>query len=188
METRKAQSRRRRDGFFERYITGRGIDIGCGDDPITSDCVRCDVTLGHGDAHELLGYANNAYDWVYSSHLLEHLTDPERALRRWWELVKAGGVLILFVPHRDLYEKKRTLPSRWNREHTFFLLPDKDEAPNTVSLRGIVDRALEPLALTHGAAIIEEMKVCDAGHTITDPTLHSDGEYSIEVIVRKLKC
>jgi hypothetical protein len=27
---------------------------------------------------------------------------------------------------------------------------------------------------------------CNEGHTITDPLIHSDGEYSIEVVVKKM--
>jgi SAM-dependent methyltransferase len=41
------------------------------------------------------------YDFVLSSHMLEHTANPVRALREWSRLLKAGGGLLLVVPHRD---------------------------------------------------------------------------------------
>ena len=97
-ETSKAHARRLRDGTFDRYLTGRGLDIGCGDDPITPDCLRWD--LPQGDAATLPGLEAESFDWVYSSHCLEDLPDPEGALRRWWEVLKPGGCLLLVVRTR----------------------------------------------------------------------------------------
>jgi hypothetical protein len=36
-----------------------------------------------------------------------------------------------------------------------------------------------------GDAQIVSARQCSEDHTISDPNLHSDGEYSLEVIVRK---
>jgi SAM-dependent methyltransferase len=41
------------------------------------------------------------YDFVLSSHMLEHTANPLRALAEWSRLLRAGGALILVVPHRD---------------------------------------------------------------------------------------
>jgi SAM-dependent methyltransferase len=106
------------------------------------------------------------------------MSDPELALRNWLRVVKPGGYLILYVPHRELYEKRKMLPSRWNIDHKFFILPEFDEPPDTLGLVQLVKRAL-------GETEIVYHKVCDEGHTIVDPDLHSDGEYSIEMVVRK---
>lgn len=180
METSKAKSRRSAEGWFARYLQRRGIDIGCGSDPVTADCDRWDAVRGDGDATEMAGIEVESYDWVYSSHLLEHLPDPRAALLRWWQLVQAGGYLILIVPHRDLYEKRRILPSRFNGDHKFFLLPDRDDPPHTLSLARLLGET------TPGGRLLY-IRTCDDGHTITDPARHSDGEYSIEAVVRKLK-
>jgi hypothetical protein len=83
------------------------------------------------------------------------------------------------VPHRDLYEKRTTLPSAWNADHKFFILPDRDELPFTLGLLPLVKSALpEPREIVY-------VRTCDRGHTICDPHAHSDGEYSIEAVVRK---
>lgn len=41
------------------------------------------------------------YDFVLSSHMLEHTANPLGALSEWRRLLKEGGALILVVPHRD---------------------------------------------------------------------------------------
>ena len=131
-----------------------------------------------GDATLMEGVKPQSYDFVYASHILEHLPDPITALRSWWRILKPGGYLIVAVPHRDLYEKKTDLPSRWNKDHKHFFLPKNTEAPSTIGLEPLI-------AATLGEMDLAYLKVCDEGHTITDPELHSDGEYSIEAVVRK---
>ena len=102
-------------GVLEREATsGKGIDIGCGPDPVTPDCRAFD--LADGDANCITKYVHEEYDFVYSSHCLEHMRDPEAALREWWSLVKPGGWLFLVVPDEDLYEQGG-FPSRFNRDH-----------------------------------------------------------------------
>jgi len=36
---------------------------------------------------------------VYSSHALEHMPDPYAALRRFYEMLRPGGVMVLALPH-----------------------------------------------------------------------------------------
>lgn len=169
METTKAQARRDREGFFS-LIRGRGVDIGAGNDPLPGAETW---DKGQGDAVFVPGLERGGYDYVYSSHCLEHLCHPEIALKNWWGLLKPGGLLALAVPHRDLYEKKELLPSRFNGDHKFFILPDRDEAPCTFSLRGMVRRSCPD-------AKEEYVRVCDEGWLDLGPEVHSVGEYSIE--------
>ena len=42
-----------------------------------------------------------SYDFVLSSHMLEHTANPLRALAEWRRLLRPGGALIVVVPHRD---------------------------------------------------------------------------------------
>ncbi len=99
-ETSKAFARRLREGYFERVFAGAGIDIGCGDDPVTPDCLHWDRE--QGDAQDLPGLDAATFDWVYSSHCLEDLPNPWRALHRWWEALRPGGRLLVVVPDEDL--------------------------------------------------------------------------------------
>ena len=102
-------------GDFERGIlTGNGIDIGCGADPITRTARGFD--LHDGDANEITKYVHEQFDFVYSSHCLEHMRDPRKAILEWWQLVKPGGHLFFIVPDEDLYEQG-VFPSRLNVDH-----------------------------------------------------------------------
>jgi len=177
-ETTKARPRRLREGFFEKYCQGKGLDVGFGGDPLTPDC-RC-FDYEHGDAQYIKSIKDNSFDFVYTSHVIEHMVDPAISLKNWWRAVKPGGYLLLYLPHRDLYEKKKTLPSLYNPDHKHFFLLEQDEDPVTLGIVPLIKKTLP------GAEIIYA-KECAEGHTITDPLIHSDGEYSIEVVIKKPK-
>lgn len=175
-ETHKAHARRLREGFFEKYCVGRGLDVGYGGDPVTPDAVGWDFE--HGDAQLLRGLADAEFDFVYSSHLLEHLPNCDLALRNWWRVLKPGGCLILYLPHRDLYEKKKQLPSRFNDDHKHFFLPESDEPPDTIGLVPLL-RRVSP------SASVVYCRTCDDGYVDPGPFIESTGEFSIELVARK---
>jgi len=134
--------------------------------------------IEHGDAQILKGIADETYDFVYSSHTIEHLPDPSEAIKNWFRVLKHGGYLIIYLPHRDLYEKKKELLSRFNSNHIHYFLIDQDDEPNTIGIIPFIKRSLTGVEIIYA-------KECNEGHTITDPLKHSDGEYSIEVVVKK---
>jgi SAM-dependent methyltransferase len=43
----------------------------------------------------------NSYDFVLSSHVLEHIANPISALLEWIRVVVPGGILAIVVPHRE---------------------------------------------------------------------------------------
>ena len=176
-ETGKAHARRQREGFFDKYCNGEGLDIGCASDPLTPTCSGWE--LSNGDAQYLRGIEDESFDFVYSSHCLEHMRDVRIALKNWFRVVRRGGTLILYIPHRNLYEKIKTLPSKWNIDHKHMFLIGEVEAPDTLD---IVEEIRESLT---GYDILY-IKKCDEGHTIENTDVHSDGEYSIEIVIKKL--
>jgi SAM-dependent methyltransferase len=116
-ETTKAAEIRKARGEFERYLTGNGIDIGAGDDPlvILEGTVRA-YDQKDGDAQLMAGVPDASYDFVYSSHCLEHMRDVRMALRNWVRILKPGGILYVVVPDFEIYEKS-SWPSRFNQDH-----------------------------------------------------------------------
>jgi SAM-dependent methyltransferase len=114
-------------------IQGRGIDIGCGPDPVTPDARRFD--LADGDANVASQFVKEQFDFVYSSHCLEHMHDPRRTILDWWKLVKPGGHLFVLVPDEDLYEQG-VFPSRFNPDHkaTFTICKAKSWSPKSVNV------------------------------------------------------
>ena len=105
----------REKDFFERYFSGSVLDIGAGADPVVAKAQIFD--LPQGDANKILNYLPpKTFDCVHSSHCLEHMHNPQNAIKEWWELVKPGGYLITIVPHEDLYEQFNW-PSIFNKDH-----------------------------------------------------------------------
>jgi SAM-dependent methyltransferase len=180
-ETHKSLERRLREGWFEKYAPAdkAGLDIGSRDDPLNWTFRRWEIAFGDGDATDLEGVPPETYYTVYASHVLEHIQYHRKALKRWYEVLKPGGHLIICVPHALLYEKKRTLPSYWNQEHVRFWLPEEEEPPCTLSLKK------EILAAIPNADIVEFRVLDDCYEAGGGPNDHPMGEYSIEAIVRK---
>lgn len=116
-------------------LTGDGIDIGCGADPVTTSALAFDMDCG--DANHIKKYLpdGKTFDFVFSSHCLEHMFDPIFCLNDWWSLVKAGGSMILVVPDEDLYEQGY-FPSLFNSDHkhTFTISKQKSWSPVSVNL------------------------------------------------------
>lgn len=143
-ETAKANKRRKNDPVWQNVLQGHGIDIGCGSDLIGKDglfpgIVKCDPydkRLGDSDAQYIHEHRNNQYyDFVYSSHCLEHMANPFIALKNWSKLVKPGGYLIFVVPDEDLYEQG-VWPSTRNKTHThsFTIHKAKSWSPKSVNV------------------------------------------------------
>ena len=53
------------------------------------------------EATDLAPIAAGRYDFVLSSHALEHSANPLRALREFTRVMKPSGLLVLVLPHRD---------------------------------------------------------------------------------------
>lgn len=177
-ETGKAQTRRQREGFFEKYCRGEGLDIGCGNDPVVSGCSGWD--LENGDAQYLLGVEDESFDFVYSSHCIEHMDDVREAIRNWFRVVRSGGYLIIYGPDRDLYEKRKKLPSRFNPHHKHMFLLGKSEVPDTLDIIDEIKQAL--LGKEYN---IEYIKRCSEGWEPATPDTQSPGEYSFEIVIYK---
>ena len=84
------------------FCQGKGLDIGGfygwtlpGAIPINI----ADKILDY-DAYKLPDY--DKLDYIFSSHCLEHLADPVKAIEYWKTKLKPGGVLFLYLPHPDM--------------------------------------------------------------------------------------
>lgn len=202
-ETKKAYNRRKRSGFFIKYCKGHGIDIGCGDDPLQDEMITELVKYDQnqipdcviGNAETLSEFPDCSFDFVYSSHCLEHIKDYKNALCNWFRVLKVGGFLILLLPHRDYYECKDELPSKHNPDHKVYFLPFIDEHPCTVSVYNMIREVFQRQAfsiiyLNECCEIVLSKKypedffdkqIVEGNKKITD-----DREYSIEVVIQKL--
>jgi predicted SAM-dependent methyltransferase len=100
------------------YCQGHGCDIGFGGDKIKKeDCHGIDYaqpyTSTGSDAvdiavdviNEPIPVADNTYDYVYTSHLIEDFEDTGAGLREFIRILKPGGNLILVFPDQRKYEE-----------------------------------------------------------------------------------
>ena len=72
--------------------------------------------LGHqfiAEATDLTKIADERYDFLLSSHSLEHVANPLKALKEWFRILKPDGKLILILPDKRYSFDK-------NREYTPF--------------------------------------------------------------------
>src|SRR4051812_22170014 len=95
-ETSKCFDIRQARGDFDKWLHGDGIDIGSGTDPLKiPNGIVTPWDKQDGDAQYLLGLDDNRFDFVYSSHCLEHLKDVPIALQNWIRVLKPGGILYM---------------------------------------------------------------------------------------------
>ena len=190
-ETSKSIMRRLHDGrFISRYFVGDGIDIGCGSDPVSLYGEFFPLMkslkpwdLPDGDAQILEGVADNSFDFVHSSHCLEHMRNPEEALKNWFRVLKPNGHLVILVPDEDLYEMG-VFPSTNNTDHkwTFTLWKENswcDKSINVIDLVKTLDETSQ----------VVKLDLLDGQHRYNlprmDQTLTPVGECAIEIIIRK---
>lgn len=115
------------------FTRGIGIDLGCGptkcfphmlgvdscvDTELFGIQMKPDVVVPDaaaiGDSIE-----DGSLDFVFSSHMLEHVVDPVAVLAACWKTLKPGGNLVLYLPHRDLYPNIGTYGANPDHKHDF---------------------------------------------------------------------
>jgi SAM-dependent methyltransferase len=178
-EAGKSIEAKLRNGFVARYLSGTNIlDIGYRGYlhdavPIVPQAIGIDLEYPGYDG-KTLPFGNDSQDAVYSSHCLEHIEDYKGALREWHRVLRIGGFMVVSVPHQFLYEKRLTLPSRWNQDHKRFYTP--------ASLLAEVESALVPNSYR-----LRHLADNDLGFTYSfPPDAHSGGCYEIEMVLEKI--
>lgn len=114
------------------YTRGLGLDIGCGPTKAFDHFIGIDSRKDTGmfgiqmnpdltvpDACDLSLFADGKYDFAFSSHLLEHIEDYKAALAEWWRILKVGGYLCLYLPHKDYYPNIGVEGANPDHKHDF---------------------------------------------------------------------
>ena len=190
-ECSKSIARRLADvNFTSRYFVGKGLDIGGKPDPLMLYrelfCRMESVKTWDwedGDAQFLASVSENTFDFVHSSHCLEHLVNPSEGLANWLRVVRPGGYLIITVPDEDLYEQG-VFPSTFNRDHKWTFTTFKHRSWSEKSLN-IIDLAKD----LGEAAELVRLEQLSSTYRFNlpryDQTLSPVGECGIEFIIRK---
>lgn len=95
------------------YCQGKGIDIGAGDWPYPG--ARAIENTEDENAFSILE-RDNALDYIFSSHCLEHLNEWRQALLEWVRVCRPGGYIYLYLPHpaAELWHKQKLPFHVWN--------------------------------------------------------------------------
>lgn len=62
----------------------------------------------YGD--DIPSVGDSSIDFVFSSHVVEHLPNLIKALKEWYRIVRPGGYIVMIVPQRDARVKDRGKP------------------------------------------------------------------------------
>jgi len=186
-ESDKAMIRRAYNPIFRKIFIGEGLDIGCGDNPAPMQEFPAVTFLntfdkGQGDAQYITRHVKKQYDFVMSSHCLEHLEDPLVGIIEWFSLVKVNGHLIITVPDEDMYEHGK-FPSRFNQDHkwtfTLFKSADLDRHKRSIDLSALLS-VLDNCILILAQAI-------ETNYVKSDQSDQTFGiaECALEIVLRK---
>ena len=189
-ECSKAAERRERDpAFVEHFFAGDGIDVGAGPDGLDSLKARFPLIrsvrlwdMPDGDAMLMAGVPDESFDFVHSSHCLEHLMNPATAIENWLRILKPGGYVVCTIPDEDMYEQG-VWPSTFNPDHkfTFTIWKRRSWSARSVSLLALFTSLIpEPEVIK-----IESLQAShDWARTREDQTL-GPSESAIEFVLRK---
>jgi ADP-heptose:LPS heptosyltransferase/predicted SAM-dependent methyltransferase len=115
-----------------RYTRGQGLDLGCGANKLWPHAIGVDNytdTALFGvqmkpdvvaNVSDLKVFGSASMDWVYSSHVLEHVEfeKVQKTLTEWWRVLKPSGHLLMYLPDEDEYpkvgEKGANPDHKWN--------------------------------------------------------------------------
>jgi SAM-dependent methyltransferase len=104
--------------FAEHFCRGDGLDIGGTKDWHLPGATV--VNIDQSDGHDALNLPNGKYDFIFSSHTLEHVERYVDALEHWKTRLKYGGTLFMYLPHPDMeYWRPQN-----NRKHAHLFYPE----------------------------------------------------------------
>lgn len=191
-EQSKSAKRRYNSGnFHSKYFRGSGIDVGAGNDNLGNlinhfpgiTSVR-GWDMPDGDAQYLISIETNTFDFLHSSHCLEHMVYYDVALNHWIRVVKPGGYLIITIPDETMYEHNNW-PSHFNDDHKWsFRMGNTSQLPKSVNVLSMLEK-INDMAVVQKIELIDEFYHTNIDRNF-DQTLLPNTECCIEIILRKL--
>ena len=97
------------------------------------------ITVQNMDYHNLDGFIDNSIDGVYTMETLVHATDPDKAIREFFRVLKPGGSIALYeYDHIDLNIAPKDLKESMNQINKYASMPS-----NARFDEGVLRRILE---------------------------------------------
>lgn len=120
--------------FAKEFCKGKGLDVGCGKmewalpgsfpvDPATIPNTSKHHALDLPNCLDEFGNQIN-WDYIFSSHMLEHVPDWVGVLDYWISMIRPGGIIFLYLPD---FSQRYWRPFS-NRKHIHAFTPQIIEA------------------------------------------------------------
>jgi len=103
--------------FAKQFCVGSGLDIG-GTSEWSLPNARS-INIDKDDGFHATKLPDELYNFIFSSHTLEHIEDYIKALLCWKDHLLPKGVIFLYLPHPDM---EYWLPQN-NRKHKHIFCP-----------------------------------------------------------------
>lgn len=121
---------------------------------------------------DLSAIADGAYEFVLSSHMLEHTANPLRVLAEWRRILAPGGVLVLLLPHRDgTFDHRRPVTTLAHLRDDRARGTGEDDATHLEEVLALHDLARDP-GVTDAAAfrarVLDNANVRSVHHHVFD--------------------
>lgn len=101
------------------------------------------------EAADLRGIADGAYDFVASSHCLEHSANPLRTLREWKRVTRRHGHLVVLVPDpARSFDHRRPVTSLAHLQDDLARGTGEDDLTHLEEILALHDLSRDPLAGT----------------------------------------
>jgi len=178
-----------------QYTHGAGIDIGCGLNKIHSSAIGIDTRLGKNDFGYPFGanikvpkneeyialpwFQDSSLDFVFSSHCLEHFSNPVKTLQNMLRVLRPYGYLVLILPDMRYYPE-RGQPGA-NPDHKWDCYPEMLLS----MLQGLGKLEVAQLDTLHSS--LEGVKLTPRDRSIAQRYGHSTLNFSFEGVFRKLE-
>lgn len=166
------------------YLRGKGLDLGCAREKVldTKNVIGVDSgkdteLFGHVvnpdikmDVEKLDIFASGQFDFVFSSHVLEHFEYKKvpDILREWFRVVKVGGFVVLYLPDEDQY-------------------PKCGEPERGIMLGELGVNQDHKWNVNYSRVVAAAEKACPAWDLVAFEKCAADDEYSIFMVFKKLK-
>jgi SAM-dependent methyltransferase len=130
---------------YSRHTIWDGQNLGTGTNPPIN--LRSAGKHYIAEATDLHQISDTTYDFVLSSHMLEHSANPLKAIIEWIRVLKYEGVLLLVVPHKDAtFDHRRPVTHFEHLVADFNSNMAEDDLSHLPEILELHDLAMDPAA------------------------------------------
>ena len=90
-------------GYAKKYCIGEGLDLGGGANPFPG-ADNLEIKKGRNVLESLMEMEYGIYDFIFSSHFLEHVEKEEqqKIIDHAYQVLSPEGILFFYLPHKNM--------------------------------------------------------------------------------------